>query len=390
MMMTILKKINAWLHLWLGLASGIVVIIVGLTGCILVFETEIEDLTLSHLHAANPQKKEMLPPSVLWRSVKQALPDKKIHSVWYHGADHTAHFSLDSDSLVYVNPYNAEIVAMVDHEDFFHFILDGHTSLWLESKTGQAIVSYATLIFFVLLITGMVLWWPKKWNKSGRDKSFKIKWNAKFKRVNYDLHNVLGFYSLSIALVITITGLIMGFRWFSKSFYWLSSGGEQPAAYVRSFSDTTLTNVPASMDNVDKAWKLGVEKIGVYNKDAIIVDFPEKASDPISLCTDMYNGSWRYVYLDQHTLKQLPSTETQIAELDIAKWLRRTNYALHVGAVGGMTTKILYFLASLICTSLPVTGFYVWWGKRGKEKRKKRKRDQQFSNRDLSVSPGKI
>ncbi len=386
--MTILKKINAWLHLWLGLASGIVVVIVGLTGCILVFESEIEDMSLPHLHAERSGKTEMLPPSVLWKVVKTALPDKKIYSVWYHGANHTAHFSLDSDSSVYINPYNGKIVAMIDHEDFFHFILDGHVGLWIEGKVGTTIVSSATLIFFILLLTGMVLWWPKKWNKSGRDKSFKIKWKAKFKRINYDLHNVLGFYSLIIALILSITGLIMGFAWFNKGFYWLTSGGKQPSPYVRAYTDTTTINAVADFKNVDKAWRKGVQDIGVYEKEAIIVSFPKKGSDPISLCVDMYNGSWRYVYLDQHSLKELPS-DVQIDRLGVAQWLRRTNYALHVGAIGGLTTKILYFLASLICTSLPITGFYVWWGKRGKEKKRRRKIDSRLNSPNLSVTQGK-
>lgn len=387
-MMTILKKINAWLHLWLGLASGIVVVVVGLTGCILVFETEIEDMTFSHLHAEHEENAPMLPPSELWKSVNKALPDKKIFSVWYHGANRTAHFSLDSGSSVYVNPYTGKVVAMIDHEDFFHFILDGHVGLWIEGKVGTTIVSSATLIFFILLFTGMVLWWPKKWNKSGRDRSFKIKWRAKFKRVNYDLHNVLGFYSLIIALILTITGLIMGFAWFNKGFYWLSSGGESAPTYLRPFSDTTKVNVVTSFENVDKAWRLGVEKIGVYEKDAIIVSFPKKSSDPISLCVDMYNGSWRYVYLDQHTLEQLPS-DVQIDDLGVAQWLRRTNYALHVGAIGGLTTKILYFIASLICTSLPITGFYIWWGKRGKNKKKKGKAISQLRSTELSITQSK-
>jgi uncharacterized iron-regulated membrane protein len=389
-MMTVLKKINAWLHLWLGLASGIVVIIVGLTGCILVFESEIEDLTLPYLHAENPGNAKMLPPSRLKAVVSQAIPGKRIYSVWYHGANHTAHVSLDSDSTVYVNPYNGKIVAMIDGEDFFHFILDGHVGLWIEGEVGHTIVSSATLIFFILLLTGIVLWWPKKWNKTGRDKSFKIKRKAKLRRVNYDLHNVLGFYSLVIALILSVTGLIMGFAWFSKGFYWVTSGGMQPAAHVRSFSDTTKINEVAGFENVDKAWRMGVEKIGVYEKEAIIVSFPEKGKDPISLCLDMYNGSWRYVNLDQHTLKELPSTDTQIDKLGVAQWLRRTNYALHVGTIGGLTTKILYFITSLICTSLPVTGFYVWWNKRSKSQVKKKKKEIRTVSPALSSVQNKI
>lgn len=369
-----LKKINAWIHLWFGLASGIIVVIVSLTGCILVFEQEIKSLTQPWLHAERPGNAEILPPSAIFNKVKNALPDKEIHSVWYYGADQTAKVNIDSDSAIYVNPYSGQIVAMVNEEDFFHFILEGHTTLWLENELGEGIISYATLIFFVLLITGIILWWPKKWTQSTFDRSFKIKWKAKFKRINYDLHNVLGFYSLLVALIISMTGLTMGFAWFSKSVYWLASAGGTPPEYVRAFTDTTKIYKIAEMKNVDAAWKMATTSIGTYNKDAVIVSFPDTPSDPIALCVDMRNGSWRYVNLDQHTLKELPSSQIHIDKLGFADWLRRVNYGLHVGSIGGMTTKILFFLASLICTTLPITGFYVWWGKRKKGKGKSAKK----------------
>jgi uncharacterized iron-regulated membrane protein len=45
------------------------------------------------------------------------------------------------------------------------------------------------------------------------------------------------------------------------------------------------------------------------------------------------------------------------------------NYDIHVGAIGGLTGKIIAFIASLVCASLPVTGFLIWWGKRRKSPR---------------------
>ncbi|GAB3250964.1 PepSY-associated TM helix domain-containing protein [Larkinella harenae] len=367
-MILILKKINAWLHLWLGLASGIVVFIVSLTGCVLVFEQELKSLTQPWLHAERPAGAAYLPPSAIHQKMKTVLPDKQMLSIWYYGHERTAKVSLDSDSLVYVNPYTAEVTGIVDHEDFFHFILDGHIGLWIEGEVGHQIVAWATLIFFVLLITGLILWWPARWNKTSRDKSFKIKWKARFKRLNYDLHNVLGFYALIVALIITLTGLIMGFAWFNKGVYWLTSGGESPAPYQRGVSDTTQAPRQNSLVNVDRAFKKGMEELGVYNKDAIIVSIPQKPADAIYVCTDMDKGAWRDIYLDQYTLQELPSSSVQIDNLGLADWLRRTNYALHVGAIGNLPTKISYFVASLICASLPVTGFYVWWGRRKKAK----------------------
>jgi len=47
------------------------------------------------------------------------------------------------------------------------------------------------------------------------------------------------------------------------------------------------------------------------------------------------------------------------------------NYDIHTGAILGLPGKILAFFASLICASLPVTGFYIWYGRKYKKKEKK-------------------
>jgi uncharacterized iron-regulated membrane protein len=370
------KKINAWLHLWLGLTSGIIVVILSITGCILVFEQEIKQLTSPWLHAKNTEGIALLPPSKLYEAVSVALPEKKINSVWYHGEGRTAQFTLNSDSLVYVNPYTAEVVATVDHEDFFHFIDEGHFHLWMPEEIGEIFVSWGTLIFFLLLISGIILWWPKKWNKKGVDQSFKIRWKAKFKRVNYDLHNVLGFYALIIALLFAFTGLVMSFSWFNKGVYWMAGGKD--TLRIQAISDTTFVGQTKMLGQVDKAWNLARHELGEFNKDEVIVSFPQNNSAAIYVCTDMKDGIWRDIYLDQFTLKQLPASQSKIKDADLATWLRRSNFSLHVGAIGGLPTKILFFLASLICASLPVTGFYIWWGKKKKSAKRAKPKEQQL------------
>lgn len=115
-----LSKINAWLHLWLGLAAGIPVVILSITGCVLVFEHDIKELTTNYIRVEAQKSEDQLPPSAICKAVQAAIPDKEIASSWYYGLDKSVKVSLDhSDSLVYVNPYTAEILAVVNHEDFF-------------------------------------------------------------------------------------------------------------------------------------------------------------------------------------------------------------------------------------------------------------------------------
>lgn len=366
------KKINAWLHLWLGLASGIVVFVMGITGCVLVFKVEINELSSPWFHAKNSTGGEILPPSVLYKAVEKAIPNREIESVWYHGQNKTAHFRLhEMDSTVYVNPYTAEIVAIAQTNNFFHFFEDGHYYMWLPNDIGHQVTGWGTFIFFLLLISGLILWWPKNLKKSNVNKSFKIRWQAKFKRINYDLHNVLGFYTIIISIIFAFTGLIMSFAWFNNGVFWLAGG--QKKERIQAVSDTTGNPKSDMLIQVDKAWKKGVFEIGEHHTDEIIVNFPEKASEAIYLCVDMYKGTWRDVYLDQHTLKELPASNKRLRDEDLASWIRRSNYGLHVGEIGGITTKIIYFLASLICASLPITGFYIWWGRKKKSKKKSRK-----------------
>jgi uncharacterized iron-regulated membrane protein len=158
--------------------------------------------------------------------------------------------------------------------------------------------------------------------------------------------------------------------------------GGKAKQWVAPVSNIANAGNTKMLDQVDKAWFKGMNEIGQQNKDAIITGFPDEPKEAIYLCVDMYRGTWRDVYLDQYTLQETPASQVRLKDTDLANRIRRLNYGLHVGEIGGLTTKIIYFLASLICASLPVTGFLVWWGK----KKKKKKVMKKENNKVLAVS----
>ncbi|WP_277619996.1 PepSY-associated TM helix domain-containing protein [Rufibacter ruber] len=216
------KKLIGKLHLWLGFISGLLVLFLGLTGCILAYQREIEDATQGYRYV-EPRPQAYLPPTQLRQFADQALPGKHIHSLSYaHGkASQAVYFSFDPEYyyIVYLDPYTGQVLKNKDmSQDFFRFIINGHYYLWLPPNVGQPILASATLIFVFMLISGIVLWWPR--NKAARKQRFTIKWNAKWRRVNYDAHNVVGFYVSWVAIFLALTGLVMGFKWFAGSVYW--------------------------------------------------------------------------------------------------------------------------------------------------------------------------
>ena len=375
-----LKKLIGKLHLYLGLTSGIVVFMVSLTGCILAFEQEIKSFTQPYMYVVPPANAQVLPPSVLQASAEKALPGKKANGVLYGIPTRNAEigfYNLDPEYyyVVYVNPYTAEVQKVWNEDgDFFHFILHGHYYLWLPEKIGQVVVASSTLIFLIMLISGLVLWWPK--NKSAAKQRFSVKWDAAWRRKNYDMHNVFGFYMMSIGFVFAITGLVWGFQWFSQSLYTVT-GGQGSDAYYNPTSDTTaLSVVSKPIQAVDKAWHtLQKEYPG---NEGINISIPHLKSESIYSYVNFRAGTYYkvdYNYFDQHTLKRINAVgpySGKYKEANLANTLRRMNYDIHTGAILGLPGKILAFCASLICASLPVTGFIIWWGRNKKKKPVKR------------------
>jgi uncharacterized iron-regulated membrane protein len=373
------SKINAWLHLWLGLVSGLIVFFVAITGCILVFEDDIKLLTRPYLHAEVPANMPLLPPSVLAAAAGKQMPGLKATNIRYIGPGKTAEVSFRSDSIVYVHPYTAQVTAIADHEDFFHEITEGHTSLWLPPKAGRMVVTYATLIFTILLITGMVLWWPKKWNRHNIRNAFTILWTGKFKRVNYDLHNVLGFYTIPVTLIIAYSGLFMGLGWVAKSAYWVASGGQAMPVYYEPPSDTTLAGSGNALTIVDQVWERSIRELSSPFSEALIIGIPDEKNESIYVYTNTEGPRYQVHYFDQVSGALLKGTGTDVTPYSKANGgdqLRRLNYSLHVGSIWGLPSKLIYFLASFVAASLPVTGFYIWWGKKKKKKTPPRKKEQ--------------
>jgi uncharacterized iron-regulated membrane protein len=368
---TLFKKVIGKLHLWLGLASGIIVFIIAVTGCLYAFQAEIRNLTEGH-RFVEIQNKPYLPPSRLKDIAMAALPGKHLHAVLYGKPGKAAevifyHPDPVDYYVAYLNPYTGEILKLSDEEaGFFPFILDGHFYLWLPNEIGQPIVASATLVFFFMLISGIVLWWPR--NKAAAKQRVSIKWSARWRRKNYDLHNVLGFYVSWIAIIFAITGLVWGFTWFAEGLYAVT-GGEKSVMYAEPMSDTTQV---ASFDEpvMDKIWR---RMTAEYPNAAVLeVHSPETASSPIAVGVNPDDGTyWQNdnIYFDQYTLKELPVDHVygRFKDAAAADKLMRMNYDIHVGAVLGLPGKILAFCASLLCASLPVTGFYIWWGRRKKK-----------------------
>jgi uncharacterized iron-regulated membrane protein len=373
------KSFKYWtgkMHLWLGLISGLFVLFLGITGCILAFEREIEDAVQTY-RFTEAQNKPLLPPTKLKEIADKALPNKKAHSVAYQLGRTTQVVYYNDEPeyyyIVFVNQYTGEVIKVKDmSEDFFRIVINGHYYLWLPPEIGQPILTTATMIFVILLISGLILWWPK--SKAARKQRFSVRLKSKWRRLNYDLHNVLGFYMTFIVIFVALSGMVMGFQWFAKSVYWVSSGGESMVAYEEAFSDTTRTNsLSLNAAAADQLWARFVKEDPSF-KGSLDVHVPENEKATVEIAKNPDPETyWKadYQYFDQHTLKEIEVKHMfgKFANASTADKISRMNYDIHVGAVMGLPGKILAFFASLIAASMPVTGVIIWLGRKKKSKK---------------------
>ena len=123
---------------------------------------------------------------------------------------------------------------------------------------------------------------------------------------------------------------------------------------------------------IDVVWqKVRTEQANI---NAIEVHIPDSDSAAIAVNTNTEIGTtWKtdYRYFDQYTLKELSVNHLygRFQDAKLADKAIRMNYDVHVGAIFGLAGKVLAFLVSLVAASLPITGFYIWWGRRNKVKK---------------------
>lgn len=375
-----IKKIFGKLHLWLGLASGIVVFIVCITGAIWAFSPEIENALQSYRHV-QAREQSFLSVTKLKGIAEKYMPGKKAKSIDFEGKDKSAAVYFYGEgyyNTVFLNPYDGAFLKFKDNEtDFFGIVISGHYSLWL-GEVGEAIVKWATVIFLIMLISGIVLWWPK--NKAARKQRFKVKLGTSPKRLNYDLHNVLGFYAAWVLVFAAITGIVWTFDWAADAEYWLASNGKEMPEYPNPVSKRQPANTIV-LNGIDSVFNARPQQ---YNNPYLAsVRFPENDSAAFNISFYPYK---RYYdsddfYFNQYTFSEIPvAAFGKYADANGGEKLSRMNFDIHIGNILGLPGRIAMFLAVLVGASLPVTGFYIWWG-RNKKKSKKQLQQKSVSKK---------
>lgn len=372
-----LRKIIFELHKILGLTTGIVVFIVAITGCCWAFRDEIESL-YDDYKKVSPQNDPILTPTEAKMYAKEVFPDNHIHGTLFKKADDAIEVIFydpqpEFYQSVFLNPYTGEVIQVDDHlSGFFAFILKGHMRLWLPKEIGEQVVGASILIFMVIILSGIFLWIPKKRKNLKQRLRFSWKDTTRWKRKNFDLHTIIGFYICSLALILAFTGSVMSYNWMKYVLY-KSLGGDKEAAFI----------IPENIGSPSQGEgvlpiDLLIPKLQAASPNAESFELHYPTGPDASIYVEVSNSTGLYYdsdfrFFDQHTLEEIetPSIYGKYENAKVADKILRMNYDIHIGAIGGIAGKIIAFLVSLLTASLPVTGIFLWYGRTYKKKHKK-------------------
>ncbi|NOS73893.1 MAG: PepSY domain-containing protein [Methyloglobulus sp.] len=387
------RKLWLDVHLWLGLGLGLFLSIFGITGSILVFHLEINELLNPKLLTVNvPEANPVYKPlAEIFQVGKATMPNHAANTFATYPRNNEAAikmaFSLPLSGNkagvtesweVYVNPYTAKAIGkrLMSSSDgpfpktFIGFIFELHYALFLGEDPGYLIVGIMGALLIISTLTGLIVWWPLtgKWRQA-----VTIKFKASTERLNFDLHKTFGFYSAVVLIPVLFSGVYMDIpqhvvpvlELFSPATYryWFKSN---PTSVKPSITMADAVSIAEKRYPTGRAdWIYGAtEPTGTYS---VCKDGVEEAGSLLHR---------RCVVIDRYSGAILDVDDPAIGTAGevFTDW----QWPLHSGQAFGWTGRILVFLSGLACPVLFVTGVIRWLQKR---KAKRLHKSQQTTNR---------
>lgn len=360
------------IHLYLSFTAGLVILSCCLTGAILVFEKELQ-MTFNKERYYVQVSGTKLSADSLVKSVKQAFPEAKVNGIkLYAAADRSAEVSVGFGTkkdkakakteaskggakkkgtpqrqpgfTIFVNPYTGQVLEKYSYsETLFYKMFALHR--WLlggNDSIGKLIVGIATFIFLFILITGIVLWWPK--TKKILQQRLKIKRNAEWKRINHDLHLVFGFYNAIFLFIFAFTGLAWSFKWFNNGIYAVTNSPLKPPPPPKS---TTVAGAKSiSFDKALAAVRTVYPSAEFYN-----ISLPKDSADAVNVSLLRMNAPHEsatdVVYIDRYSGVVLGKMD--FSERSLGAKVRATFKPVHTGSIWGLPSKIIAFCVFIWC-----------------------------------------
>ena len=348
------------LHRWIALGFGWVLISAGLTGAVLVAAQPIDEwlhpeLFRARTAVAADEAGAPLEP-ILGRLAGEFGKTAGFTFRPPRDSGETLRVLVRSgwSGTVFLDPATGrEQGRRGEAEGFVNALFKLHSSLWLQ-ETGKALLACVALVYLVLLVTGLVLWWPRRWPPSWR-----VALRKGTARALFDLHRVGGALMGLVIAVSVATGAYMAWRPLGDVVTALSGGTPVKAPAMPKEASPAGAALP--LDTL-------VARAQAQFPDAMVgyVQVPGQADRPVRvrmrLADDPHPNGLTSVWLHPRTGAILAVHRWN--ELDPGARAVAVIYPLHTGVLGGPLLEMLIAVSGLTLGGLGITGLWLWWRRR--------------------------
>lgn len=379
-----LRRILFWTHLVAGLAAGSVILFMALTGILMSFEPQIvawaeRDLQTVGIPASGTGRLSL---DTLLAKAEKVTPKGRPNTVTLRadpGASVMVSFGKEGGSA-YFHPYSGVLLGRESRTHvFLHQVEDLHR--WLGSrKIGKPVTGAACLVFFFLLISGLFLWWPRRWNRAALRSATIPNWKLKGRARDWNWHNTAGLWAAPLLLITTSTGIIISYRWANDLLFTLT-GNAPPPRPPEEKAKSKGERMPrgeaglgegagkanrdpfgvAPRASLDTLLARAEEKIPVWA--SIQLRLPPKPGAPVTLSI-IEPGFTRRMARSQLTLNAATAEQVKwepYAEQNLGRRLRSWVVPLHTGRAGGVVGQGLALLSACAAALLIYTGAAMAW-----------------------------
>lgn len=338
-------------HRWLALVASLVLIVVALSGSAIVFEGALDralNPKLWHVDPAGP----VLSLDTLVARARGGAPGANVGSISLSPVPDRAFTLSAGPTQIFINPHTGTILGtrtVADRERSLarrlHLL---HVTL-TSGKVGSAIVGIATVAALVLVLSGLVVWWPEK--------LWRVQAGASWKRVTFDLHHALGVFASLVLLVITASGVVIHYEALGEAIGRLDKT-KSPDALLQPNAEPGATAI--SFDSIAAVARAALPGATVMFVQSGGAKAPAMVA--VRFAEDRTPGGRSRVFVDRYRGTVLLAVSTRTAELGTR--INNLKRSLHTGDVLGKPTEAIWLLASLALAAQAVTGVLMWWNGR--------------------------
>lgn len=343
-------------HLWLGIAIGLYLFIISVTGALLVFRIDMQRALYPDL--LEPQTTQpTVDAAAILRSLESSYPGARILGVDAPTLTRPVYLAYVSGApgfhTVLADPGTAQVLGELPAQTPLRILQDLHFNLLLGDR-GAMINGIGALCLLTLCLTGAVIWWQgrKRWTRG-----IKVRTGSGAAQFNWDLHSATGFWMFGLIVMWALTALNFTFPRQFRSTLEMFSSITPPA---------TVSSSTAQADVQPPSWETLIARAQAVVPDQFVarVVLPRSTSDAFQVYfaerqpTPTGPNALTPVYVDRYSgeLIAVPPAGEKVADV-ILRWAA----PLHIGSFGGTGSRIAWFFFGLAPATLFVTGFLSWW-----------------------------